>query len=189
MTQLGEPVPPKVVEIREKLKGILLLREIGEIDAQSVFTGRDFMLKIWHLLASVPLGIAIIDENMSSSTLCNIFYEIGLLQCMGKETIVIKTKKVKVPSDFVRTEYINFDSKFEATIDKYFETFFKLPEFYETTAEQLERNPLLAIDYLRRAYLITGEASLKRRAMGLYEEAAVGAERAKNSVEQLLVDF
>lgn len=138
----------------------------------------------------VPLGIAIIDDAMSPNTLCNIFYEIGLLQCMGKETVVIKTEKAKVPSDFVRTEYINFDAKFEDTINRYFDTtYFKLPEFFETTASQLDRNPLLAIDYLRRAYLISGDDRLRNEAASLHAETLAVVERAKNSVEQLLVDF
>ena len=189
MTQLGKPIPPKVTKIRKRLKNILTRNNLKEIDAESVFTGKDFMLKIWRLLISVPLGIAIIDETMSSNTLCNIFYEIGMMQTLGKETVVIKTDKAKVPSDFVRTEYINFDSDFEENIKKYFETtFWGLPDYYETIADQLDRNPLLAIDYLRRAYLITGNDKLKKEANRLLKEAAVEG-RAKNSVEQLLVDF
>ena len=189
MTQLGKPIPPKVTKIRKRLKKILTRNNLKEIDAESVFTGKDFMLKIWRLLISVPLGIAIIDETMSSNTLCNIFYEIGMMQTLGKETVVIKTDKAKVPSDFVRTEYINFDSDFEENIKKYFQTtFWELPDFYETTADQLDRNPLLAIDYLRRTYLITGNNKLKEKAKRLLKEAAVEG-RAKNSVEQLLVAF
>lgn len=189
MTQLDKPIPPKVTKIRKRLGKILTRNNLKEIDAESVFTGKDFMLKIWRLLVSVPLGIAIIDETMSSNTLCNIFYEVGMMYALGKETVVIKTDKAKVPSDFVRTEYVNFDSDFEENIRKYFQTtFWELPNYYETIADQLDRNPLLAIDYLRRTYLITGNNKLKKKAKRLLKEAAVEG-RAKNSVEQLLVDF
>ncbi len=189
MTQLGKPIPKKITEIRKRLKIILTRNNLKEIDANSVFTGKDFMLKIWQLLVSVPLGIAIIDETMSFNTLCNIFYEVGMMHALGKETVVIKTCKVKVPSDFVRTEYINFDSDFEENIKKYFQTtFWELPDYYETIADQLDRNPLLAIDYLRRTYLITGNNKLKKKAKKLFKEVAVEG-RAKNSVERLLVDF
>lgn len=189
MTQLGKPIPKKVTEIRKRLKTILTRNNLKEIDANSVFTGKDFMLKIWQLLVSVPLGIAIIDETMSFNTLCNIFYEVGMMHALGKETVVIKTDKVKVPSDFVRTEYINFDSDFEENIKKYFQTtFWELPDYYETIADQLDRNPLLAIDYLRRTYLITGNNKLKKKAKKLFKEVEIEG-RAKNSVERLLVDF
>lgn len=188
ITQLGKPVPPQVTQIRRKLKKILKENKMTEIDAGSVVTGKDFMLKVWKLLVSVPLGIAIIDETMSSSTLCNIFYEVGLMHALGKETVVIKTKETKVPSDFVRTEYIEFNSDIKRNLNKYFQTYWDLPDYYETTADQLDTNPLLAIDYLRRSYLISGKDSTRRKAKRLHKEAAVEG-RAKNCVEQLLVDF
>jgi hypothetical protein len=168
MTQLGNPIPRKVTKIRQRLKKILVSNKLNEIDAGTVVTGRDFMQKIWGLLVSVPLGIAIIDET---------------------ETLVIKTENAEVPSDFVRTEYIKFDSDFKRNIDKYFHTTLKeVPNYYETIADQLDRNPLLAIDYLRRAYLITGDIKLKRKAKRLHKVDAVEG-RAKNSVEHLLIDF
>ena len=189
ITQLGNPIPPIITSIRQRLRKILADNDITDIDAASVVTGRDFLHKIWQILISVPLGIAIIDETMSSNTLCNIFYEIGLMQTLGKETIVIKTENAKVPSDFVRTEYISFGKDFNKKVKKYFQTtYLKLPDFYETIADQLDRNPLLAIDYLRRSYLITGKRTLQRKAKKLRKEA-VSKDRAKNCVEQLLVDF
>ena len=188
ITQLGEPVPPQITEIREHLASILKGHGLTDLDAASVVTGRDFLLKIWKLITAVPLGVAIIDENMSPETLCNIFYEIGLMQALGKETVVIKTVKAKVPSDFVRTEYIKFDSQFETNIEKYFHTYWELADHYESMADLIERDPLLAIDYLRRSYLMTGRAELKDRAKNFLEKAG-SEERAKNSVEQLLVDF
>ena len=189
MTQLGGPIPPKVIKIRKRLEKILTRNKINEIDAECIVMGKDFMLKIWLILVSVPLGIAIIDETISSNTLCNIFYEVGLMHALGKETIVIKTENAKVPSDFVRTEYIKFDLEFDDKINKYFQTtYWELPDYYETIADQLDRNPLLAIDYLRRAYLIKGNNRLKNKAKNVHKLAGVG-DRAKNSVEQLLVDF
>lgn len=188
MTQLGKPVPPAVTRIRKRLKKYLADNSIKEIDAGSIITGKDFLNKIGGLVLSVPLGIAIIDDTMSPNTRCNVFYEIGLMHAMGKETVVIKTEQSEVPSDFIRTEYIKFDSEFGRNINKYFKTFLDLPNYYETIADQLDRNPLLAIDYLRRAYLISGNSNLKNKALKLHREAGL-EERAKNSVEQLLVDF
>jgi hypothetical protein len=188
MTQLRSPIPARVKEIREKLKEILIGNKMNEIDASNVITGKDFLLKIWHLMIAVPLGVAIIDETIRFNALCNIFYEIGLMHGLGKETVVVKAEKALVPSDFIRTEYIKYDSDFESNFKKYFETYWKLPDYYETLADQLDRNPLLAIDYLRRAYLISGRNKLRKKAQRYHKEAAL-EERAKNSVEQLLVGF
>jgi hypothetical protein len=44
------------------------------LDATSAATGRDFLLKIWDLILSVPLGIALIHEDMRPSTTANVYY-------------------------------------------------------------------------------------------------------------------
>ena len=53
---------------------------------------------------------------------------------------------------------------------------------------QLEANPLLAIDYLRRAYLLTGDEALRRRAKRVFTGAGLDA-RARDSVERHLAAF
>jgi len=105
MTKIGKPIPNEVKNIRTTLSKYLKKETINEIDADSYITGKDFLIKIWDNIISVPLGIAVITEELSQRTLENIFYEIGLFQALGKETLIIKTKETSVPSDFVRTEY------------------------------------------------------------------------------------
>jgi len=138
MTQLGEPVPEEVVEIRRNLKGILKQHDINLIDADSEVTGGDFLIKIWLMIAAVPLAVAVVHEEMKPSTLSNIFYEIGLAQALGKESIVIKTDKATIPSDFVRTEYIKHDGNFERRMNQYINKFLKQGEWYEKLADNLD---------------------------------------------------
>jgi hypothetical protein len=184
MTKLGQPIPPEIENIRLELRKVLDRYQIAEIDADTVVTGKDFLMKIWNMIIAVPLGIAIINDEMSAQTLANIFYEIGLMQAYGKETLVIKTKKASVPSDFVRTEYIEYGTNFENQLEKYIHTFFELPLYYDSMADALENNPLLAIDYLRRAYLITGDNKYKLKKKSYKKAVTQG--RAKNSVEALI---
>ena len=61
-------------------------------------------------------------------------------------------------------------------------------EHYEMMADQLERNPVLSLDYLRRAFLITGNNELRQSAKDLLKGANV-VHRAKNSVEVLAAGF
>jgi len=171
MTQLGEPLPDKVVEIRIKLKAQLKKRSIELIDAETYITGKDFLGKIWKILFSVPCGIAIVCEKMSASTISNIFYEIGILNALGKETIVIKTKSYKVPSDFVRTEYLEYNKNFDKKINKFLNTFFELADHYNKMADSLESNPLLSIDYWRRAYLISGDEKYLDKARKMFKNS------------------
>lgn len=164
MTQLGTPIPREIKNIRKTLEKYLKQRKFKTIDANSVIRGKDFLLKIWEMILTVPVGIAIISKDLTPHTLANIFYEIGLLQAYGKETVIIKTPDSSVPSDFVRTEYIQYDRNFKNKILKFLDGLKEQAEYYVTTSELLEGNPLLSIDYLRRAFLITGDNKYKRKA-------------------------
>src|SRR4029077_1838330 len=99
----------EVLRIRHSLTQILKSYGIEVIDAGSAVTGKDFLLKIWSLILTVPLRSASISEGMRTDTLSNIFYELGALQAYGKETLIIKTEAATIPSDFVRTEYVQYD--------------------------------------------------------------------------------
>jgi len=119
MTKLGKPVPKEIINMRRTAEKYLKNHKFEIIDASSKVTGRDFLFKIFELILSVPLGIALISENLNSTTIANIFYEIGLLQALGKETLIIKTEESNIPSDFIRTEYIKYDNKFKDKINEY----------------------------------------------------------------------
>lgn len=188
MTQIEKPLPSEITTIRQSLSKSLTTWNIKEIDATSLVTGRDFLMKIWGIIITVPLGIAIITRGMKPKTLANIFYEVGLLQSYGKETLVIKAKDAEVPSDFVRTEYVDFDRDFKANLDKFLKTMFGLPNYFEQMADELENDPLLAIDYLRRAYLLSGDGKYRQKAKKLYDNSSI-KQRANNSVEMLLLKF
>ena len=188
MSQLRKPVPENQVVIRQRLSKFLKAHGYNEIDADSSLTGRDFLAKIWTMVFQVPIGIAIITRKTTRRSLANIFYEIGLLQAYGKETLIIKTRDTIVPTDFIRTEYLNFDDDFEGNLDKYFTFISSLREHFDMMAEQLQNDPLLAIDYLRRAFLITGDNSYREKAQRLYSKSR-HKRRATNCVENLLVNF
>jgi len=100
----------------------------------------------------------------------------------------VKIDRAIHPRDLVRDEYIEFGKNFNVEFSKFLDHVDEQAEYYETMAEQLENNPLLAIDYLKRAYLITGDAKLKRRAIALLKNAKLES-RAKDSVEMLAVKF
>lgn len=171
MTKIGRPIPREIKNIRITLKKYLKIGGIKEIDADSSITGRDFLVKIWESIISVPLGIAIISSELSTETLENIFYEIGLFQALGKETLIIKTENSTIPSDFKRTEYIEYGSDFKTRINKYIKTFFQQADHYHTVADQLGSDPLIAIDYLKRAYLIDKKRHHKKEAREIFNKS------------------
>jgi hypothetical protein len=168
MTQLGGDIPEGICSIRNSLSEILDQYGINEIDATTSTTGRDFLSKIWKKILGVPFGIAIVTSELKLGTIANIFYEIGILNALGKETIVIKSNDFQIPSDFIRTEYINFDKSFKTKISGFIRAVLELADYYDTIAENLENNPSLSIDYWRRAYLISGDFKYLEKARVLF---------------------
>ncbi len=110
MTQLGDNLCSNIIRIRKVVSRVLKKYNIKEIDADTTTTGGDYMTKIWKQTFSSPIGIAIMSEGIPARTIGNIFYELGLMDSYGKETLVIKTSNCQIPSDLKRTEYINESS-------------------------------------------------------------------------------
>ena len=75
-----------------------------EVDASSLVTGKDLLDKIWKIILGAPLGIAVLTKDMPDKTIANIFYELGMMDALGKETLIIKSKDYQIPSDFMRTQ-------------------------------------------------------------------------------------
>ncbi|TAK73659.1 MAG: hypothetical protein EPO11_08050 [Gammaproteobacteria bacterium] len=181
-------MPRQAIKMRESITKICRRYNYKVIDAAIEVTGRDFLLKIWKLIASTPISVAINHEEFPLPTIMNIYYELGIARTMGKETMIVKSIQSIHPSDLIRDEYIEFNKNFDAEFSKFLDHVNAQAEHYELMAEQLENNPLLSIDYLKRAYLITGNVKLKKKAMALLKNAKL-KKRAKNSVEMLAVRF
>lgn len=172
MTQLGLPLPVKLETIRTDLCEELSKRQFFVLDANSTIKGKDFLSKIWRQVLGVPMGIAIVTEEMKLSTISNIFYEVGVLNALGKETIVIKSKEFSIPSDFIRTEYIEYDNQFKQKINIFLDEIDKLAEHYDLMGDSLEANPVLTIDYYKRAYLINGDPIYFNKVKEIFEKEA-----------------
>lgn len=129
-----------------------------------------------------------LHEDFSDKTLGNLYFELGIAQAMGKETVVVKSPRYALASDLVRTEYIEFDDEFEVRFGRFLDALEVQASHYQMMAEQLERNPVLSLDYLRRAFLLTGDESLRDAARELLQQANLD-DRARNSVEVLGARF
>ncbi len=188
MTRLGNPVPTVVHSVRKEITSCCRSNNYKVIDAGSSITGRDFLVKIWKMIAASPLSVGVVHEAIPQQTQENIYYELGVAQALGKETLIVKSPDAKIPSDFVRSEYILFDRKFKKNFSEYLKILDEQANHYETVSDQLDNNPVLALDYLKRAYLLTGSASLKKKAKKLVADSNLEG-RAKSSVELLAAAF
>jgi len=171
MAPLGKNTSKNIEDMRKSLSKKLEERGIKEIDALDSITGGDYLDKIWKQILASPFGIALIEKDIPLQTFGNIFYELGIFDTLGKYSVVIKTKDLEIPSDFKRTEYISFDKNFSQNIDKFIDTVFEQAEHYFLMAETFQNTkPLLAIDYLRRSYLITGDSDCLQFTKKIFEE-------------------
>ena len=132
ITRLGKVIPHGVQDIRDAMTTVCTQFNYFVIDASIRVTGRDFLLKIWRQIASVPLAIGVAHEDIPAMSQANIYYELGVAQALGKETVIIKSVGAKVPSDFIRTEYIEFDKAFPEKFTSYLNSIMEQAEHYET---------------------------------------------------------
>ncbi len=188
ITQLGKTKPKLVSDIEQSIKDCCQSFEYKVIDASSERTGRDFLLKIWKIIESVPVCIVIIHEDTPIKTQANLYYELGVAQALGKETVIIKTPRAEMPSDFNRSEYIEFNNNFKEEFKKFLKATQVQADHYEELSELLEQEPILAIDYLKRAFLITGNKNYKSHAKKILKTINTDS-RAKNSIEHFSAAF
>jgi hypothetical protein len=185
---LDGSIPPVLPEIRVALRAVL--RECGYrlLDADSVATEPDVMLGAWEAILGVPLGIVILHEEMQPGAVAGVFYALGLMQAHGMETLVIRTPAALMPSDFVRAEYVMYGADFKPRMRRFLSVLDDRAAFYATVAEQLHRDPLLAVDFLRRAYLITDDDAHRERALEQLDSSGLRG-RARSSAAMLSVNL
>lgn len=188
MSAMGGALPPELRRAKRRVGALMRTAEIDVVDAASLTTGKDYLLKIWSLAVACPIGVALVHEGIRPATMANVFYELGWMQAYGRETLVVRIGDVDLPSDLVRTEYVAYDEHFGERMRAFLASLGERATYYQTLATQLERDPLLAVDYLRRAYLLTGDVALRRRARDVFAGAEL-ADRARNSVERLMIGF
>jgi hypothetical protein len=104
MSAMGGRLPDEVLTAKRRVRAGLRAAGYRTIDAASATTGKDYLLKIWALAVSCPVGIAIVHKGIRPETMSNVFYELGWMHAYGRETVVIKIGDFKLPSDLVRTE-------------------------------------------------------------------------------------
>lgn len=123
----------------------------------------DFLSKIIHLIRGCGFGIAIFSDATPPKTLANIFFEVGYCLALGKPTHLILAGENAAPSDFVRTEWIQFDPTNEDALRKSLRSAFSDLEKYGRYLEDLalaaedaeEPDPELAFERFKRAFLVT----------------------------------
>jgi len=111
------------------------------------------------------------------------------MQALGKETIIIRTADVKIPSDFIRTEYILFEpdnrKKFSTDVKMFIKSLDEQEEHYSQLADTLAANPIYSADYLMRSYLIRPQKKTKNKLKAIVNQNSLPS-FVKERIKQLL---
>ena len=79
MTRLAGRIPDGVQAMRNAVTRLGRAANFQVIDARTQVTSRDFLLKIWKLIASTPLSVGVCHEEIPADTQMNIYYELGVV--------------------------------------------------------------------------------------------------------------
>lgn len=91
-----------------EVRGALAARAFNAVTASDIRGTGDFLTKIVDLIRGCGFAIAIFSEQTPAKTLANIFFEIGVAGLLGKPVQLVLAGANPAPSDFVRTEWINY---------------------------------------------------------------------------------
>ncbi len=171
MLQSGGNISTSDAYMQETVKKRLTARNFCFKTALDTRGTTDFLLKIARLIMGCGFGIAIFSNRTPPKTLGNIFFEVGYCLAVGKPVHLVFCGKNIVPSDFVRSEWIEYKNgsnvQFTRDLDASFEGLNNECQFMELladTAFEAERmNPELAFERYKRVALINGSVTATSR--------------------------
>lgn len=120
MTPSKEKTTPELKKVIDSIKSTIKKYSLEYIEGAKIIDYGDYLCSICNHILGCSFGIAISSKDIRPPTLCNIFWETGLMQGFGKPVILFLDKRLNLPSDFTRTFTIFFDR------DNYLEKFRKL---------------------------------------------------------------
>jgi hypothetical protein len=137
------------------------------------------------MIRGCGFGVAIFSDATPPRTIANIFFEVGYCLALGKPTFLILAGEDAAPSDFVRSEWIEYrpdkEGEFRGSVRN---AFSGMDDYHEylmglaLSAEDAEEmNPEVTFEWFKRAYLLSGSSA-----------ARDGVRRLKQRVRQAKTD-
>ncbi len=111
MSPSRKKTTPELQEVIENIKSTLNKHSLKYIEGSTIIDYGDYLCSICKYILGCTFGVAVSSIDISKSTLCNIFWEKGLMEGFGKPVVLLLDKNRNLPSDFVRTFTIFFDRK------------------------------------------------------------------------------
>ncbi|MCJ7425679.1 MAG: hypothetical protein MUO17_00800 [Dehalococcoidales bacterium] len=134
---------------------------LSPLDGNDVIGLGDTLCNICSTMQGCAMGIGFFHPEVPADTLSNIFWEMGLLQGLGRPVLIVTNKKESLPSDFSRDFCIFYGSN-----PQYIRAFSDLVQsikerenyYIGSLADEALRNADYekTIKYYQEAFLING---------------------------------
>lgn len=127
----------------------------------------DYLCDICQHIQGAAFGIAFVARGIPMLTLCNIFWEKGLMEGFGKYVMLIADQKDSLPTNFARESTIFYaDPSWESKFNDLLKRIMELPNYYTNVvgnsaleADDIEK----ASKYFMDAYMIAGKPKYEQQ--------------------------
>jgi hypothetical protein len=167
----------------EIVHGVFEARGVRTKDADASTGGGDFLERILGLIRATGFTVAIFSHETRANAIANITLELGFAAMCGKPLVIVKSKGARTPSDFTRTDWIEYDPddevRFRAKLGQALDTIDDAGAFQDflldTAMEAKSIDCAIALERASKAFLLTGDAALidKAESIGRRLEAAL----------------
>jgi hypothetical protein len=185
MRQIGNP-PAIDEQMAKAVLGVFAELGVATKDSDASTGGKDFLERILGLIRGTGFTVAIFSHDTRATAMANIMLELGFAAMCGKPFVIIKSKEAAAPSDFTRTDWIDYDPKdeprFRHKLTQALDTLRELAAYEETLLEVALNAKLMdcavAFERANKAFLLTGEARFIDAAQSINDrlEAAANVE-------------
>lgn len=193
MRQIGDP-PATDLRMAEIVEEVFTARSVPRMDADASTGGGDFLERILGLIRATGFTVAIFSHETRPTAMANITLELGFAAMCGKPLIIAKSKGAKTPSDFTRTDYVEYDPadepRFHDKLHQALDTIDQAGAFEEllldTALAARSIDCAIALERANKGFLLTSDAGIigKAEQIGLRIEAA-GANDSIADLERL----
>jgi len=93
---------------------VFAARNVPRLDTNASTGSKDFLDRILGMIRSTGFTVAIFSNKTRRTAVANITLELGFAAMCDKPMVIVKSRLAKAPSDFARTDWIEYDENNEA---------------------------------------------------------------------------
>jgi hypothetical protein len=139
MLRLGKGASQAEMEMAAAAREVLSSMCFQPVTAADIRGTGDYLGKIVDLIRGCGFGIAIYCDQTPARTMGNIFFEVGVCGVLGKPVQLVLSGQQATPSDFVRTEWLEYKAgqklKLRRALRESFDRIEQLADFYGTLGQ------------------------------------------------------